>query len=180
MHHLRAQALNNLWANHRLLASCAALTDEEYRAARTGFFPSIQATLCHILEVDVYYFAALNEDLLGQDVPPPVRLEFAELNARQRLQDRDLVEFCTRLADSDAQREVRLIRAEGEVRERIDRILLHLFEHQIHHRGQVHCMLSGTSVAPPQLDEFFLVADEPFRRKDMQALGLAEEDIWPR
>jgi uncharacterized damage-inducible protein DinB len=64
------------------------------------------------------------------------------------------------------------------VLERTDRILLHLFEHQIHHRGQVHCMLSGTAVAPPQLDEFFLAADEPFRRKDMQALGLTEADIW--
>lgn len=178
MNYLRAQALNNLWTSHRLLSSCAALSDEEYRATRTGFFPSIQATLCHILEVDAYYFAALNEDLPGQDAPSPVGLGFVELDARQRLQDRALVEFCTRLADSDASREVRLIRAEGEVRERIDRVLLHLFEHQIHHRGQVHCMLSGASVVPPQLDEFFLAADEPFRRKDMQALGLTEKDIW--
>ena len=49
------------------------------------------------------------------------------------------------------------------VRERIDRLLLHLFEHQIHHRGQVHAMLSGTSVKPPQLDEFYSVGEAPLR-----------------
>lgn len=172
MNYLRAQALNNLWANHRLLSSCARLDEEEYRAHRTGFFPSIQATLCHILEVDAYYYAALIGDLPGQDAEPPAGLAFYELHTRQTLQDRALLDFCTRLGPSDADRTVRLIRTEGEVQERIDAILLHLFEHQIHHRGQVHCMLSGTTVSPPQLDEFFLQADERFRRQDMVELGL--------
>ena len=45
---------------------------------------------------------------------------------------------------------------DGIFHERIGDILAHLFQHQIHHRGQAHAMLSGTSVAPPQLDEFFL------------------------
>ncbi len=45
------------------------------------------------------------------------------------------------------------------VPERIDRLLAHLFQHQIHHRGQAHAMLAGTTVAPPQLDEFFLDFD---------------------
>ena len=39
---------------------------------------------------------------------------------------------------------------------RSDALLPHLFQHQIHHRGQAHAMLAGTGVAPPQLDEFFL------------------------
>ncbi|MGA7264507.1 MAG: DinB family protein, partial [Stellaceae bacterium] len=46
---LRAMAYNNAWANHRLLAVCARLTQAEFEAPRTGFFPSIQATLNHIL-----------------------------------------------------------------------------------------------------------------------------------
>ena len=45
---------------------------------------------------------------------------------------------------------------DGQVSERLDLLLLHLFQHQIHHRGQVHAMLSGSSVAPPQLDDFYL------------------------
>jgi uncharacterized damage-inducible protein DinB len=178
MNYLRAQALNNLWANHRLLSCCAALSEAHYRAPRSGFFPSIQATLCHILEVDAYYFAALTGDLPGQDAEPPTGLSLSDLHTRHSVQDHALVDFCTGLKPSEAARPVRLIRAEGEVRERIDSLLLHLFEHQIHHRGQVHCMLSGTSVAPPQLDEFFLAADERFRRKEMLELGLTEADVW--
>jgi uncharacterized damage-inducible protein DinB len=38
--------------------------------------------------------------------------------------------------------------------------------HQIHHRGQAHAMLAGTSVAPPQLDEFFLDYDASRREND--------------
>ena len=56
--------------------------------------------------------------------------------------------------------------------ERIGSLLTHLFLHQIHHRGQVHAMLSGTSVKPPQLDEFFLDYDEPLRREEFKRLKL--------
>jgi uncharacterized damage-inducible protein DinB len=46
--------------------------------------------------------------------------------------------------------------------------------HQIHHRGQAHAMLSETSVAPPQLDEFLLANDAPLRAADLAALGWKE------
>ena len=46
---LRVMAYNNAWANHRLLSACAALSQAEFEAPRTSFFPSIQATLNHIL-----------------------------------------------------------------------------------------------------------------------------------
>ena len=52
---LRAMAYNNAWANHRLLSACAALTQEEFDATRIGFFPSIKATLNHILTIDLFY-----------------------------------------------------------------------------------------------------------------------------
>ncbi|TIV12034.1 MAG: damage-inducible protein DinB, partial [Mesorhizobium sp.] len=48
----------------------------------------------------------------------------------------------------------------------------HVFLHDIHHRGQVHAMLSGTSVAPPQLDEFLLDYDIKLRRDEVERLGL--------
>ncbi|MEM9239405.1 MAG: damage-inducible protein DinB, partial [Pseudomonadota bacterium] len=53
-------------------------------------------------------------------------------------------------------------------------------QHQIHHRGQVHCMLSGTSVAPPQLDEFYLAwePDQKLREPDLEAMGMSETLIW--
>ena len=63
--------------------------------------------------------------------------------------------------------------------ERTDRLLLHLFQHDIHHRGQAHAMLAGTRVPPPQLDEFFSVGDAALRAPDLAALGWAEAEVWP-
>lgn len=178
MNYFLTQALNNLWANHRLLTACEALSEIEYKAPRTGFFPSIQSTLCHILDVDDYYLAALSGDLAGQGLPSCSSRTFLEVASQQRTTDRALVEFCRAVGGDGVARTVRLDRAEGLFDERIDRILLHLFEYQIHHRGQVHAMLSGTRVAPPQLDEFFLQADSRLREDDMHVLGLSEADIW--
>jgi uncharacterized damage-inducible protein DinB len=42
----------------------------------------------------------------------------------------------------------------------------------VHHRGQVHAMLAGTRVAPPQLDEFFLRYDAARRRAEGERLGI--------
>ena len=47
-------ALNNAYANDRLISACLALTDADYCAHRTSFFPSIRATLNHIHAVDRY------------------------------------------------------------------------------------------------------------------------------
>ncbi|WP_446720573.1 DinB family protein [Mesorhizobium sp. L-2-11] len=60
----------------------------------------------------------------------------------------------------------------GKIPERIGDLLAHLFIHDIHHRGQVHAMLSGTSVKPPQLDEFFLDYDLKLREAEVERLDL--------
>jgi uncharacterized damage-inducible protein DinB len=55
----RAFAYNNAWANHRLLTACTALSQAEFEAHRTGFFPSLQRTLNHIYVIDLFYIDAL-------------------------------------------------------------------------------------------------------------------------
>ncbi len=59
--------------------------------------------------------------------------------------------------------------------EDVSSVLAHLFVHQVHHRGQVHDMLSATSVAPPQLDEFFMSGDLSLREEELRDLGLPIE-----
>jgi uncharacterized damage-inducible protein DinB len=177
--HLCAMARNNAWANHRLLNACAQLSEEEYRARRTSFFPSIELTLNHILAVDSYYLDALDhggqrwrELYTLRDVPCE---SFDELRREQEAADRRLIGFCERLAD-DRLRDTVILNRPGHRRyaERIQDVLAHLFQHDIHHRGQVHAMLAGTAVAPPQLDEFFLAQDTVQRAHELRALGLAE------
>ena len=160
--HFRNMALNNQWANRRLLAACDALDRGEFSAPRTGFFPSIRETLTHNLMVDLFYLDALEEGGIGQALREDFRApkDCADLAFEQERADARLVAFCEGLEPGDLARQVETDRGdEGRVPERIEHMLAHLFQHQIHHRGQAHAMLSETSVAPPQLDEFFLDYD---------------------
>jgi uncharacterized damage-inducible protein DinB len=186
-HHLYSMACNNAWANHRLLAACARLTQEEFVAVRTSFFPSIKATLNHILTVDWYYLDAL-ERAYRNDSPNHEGGSFFEpaepfdtlgaLSIEQHASDRRLVTLCAGLTNADVDRPVPLVRSTGVQMESATRLLAHLFAHQIHHRGQVHAMLSGTSVAPPQLDEFFCANEAQLRADELAEIGLSETTIW--
>ena len=73
---------------------------------------------------------------------------------------------------------VRVSRDTSVQTERCDRLLMHLFQHQIHHRGQAHAMLSGTAIKPPQLDEFFSAGEAPLRAVEFASLGWTEETVW--
>ncbi len=159
--HLRLMARNNAYANERLYDACCRLSQAEFEAERTGFFPSIRETLNHNWEVDRYYLDALKEEGQGLSVfDTPHLASAAELKPAQESVDEALIAFCDRMVQRDLDRNVAQDRGKsGVFHETIANTLLHLFQHQIHHRGQVHAMLAGTSVAPPQLDEFFLEFD---------------------
>lgn len=175
LEHNRMMARNNRWSNHRLHHAMEGLQPGEFEAERIGFFPSIRETLNHILAVDLYYLDAVSEGGRG----PAAYDEFvahddlASLAAAQAAHDGTLIAFCDGLGEGDLDRRVITDRRHaGRIPERIGDLLAHLFLHQIHHRGQVHGMLSGTSVKPPQLDEFILDYDLPFRKDEVEMLGL--------
>ena len=177
--HIVAMAHNNAWSNHRLLSACEALTAEEFAAPRVGFFPSLRATFNHILWVDVYYIDALMGDpdvLARYDDPPPDFPDAGALAAAQLASDRRLIAFCGRQTEASLEATVVLPRPNRITPpEKVAAVLAHLFQHQIHHRGQAHAMLAGTKVKPPQLDEFFMSNELHKRRDELRALGLPEE-----
>lgn len=186
-HHFAVEAYNNAWANHRLLGACARLAQDEFVARRSSFFPSIKATLNHILTVDWYYLEALERSLAhrppdddpGRFFRPEEPFErCADIAREQRAADRRLIALCESLSDESLATAILVPRRHGIQRESARRILAHLLQHQIHHRGQVHAMLAGTSVEPPQLDEFYCAAEAPLRSADFAALGFTEAAIW--
>ena len=103
----------------------------------------------------------------------------AELQREQRAVDRRLIDVCAALAADRLEMPVPVQRRTGIETESATRLLAHLFQHQIHHRGQVHAMLAGTKVPPPQLDEFFSAGEAELRIDDFRELGWTEEMIWP-
>lgn len=186
-HHLATMAYNNAWANQRLLTAIGKLSQAAFVAARTSFFPSLKATLNHIVTVDWFYMDAVERGLAGQPVNPEGRTFFdpeepfercRELHEAQRAVDRRLVDVCVNLTDDRLDQGITIPWSSGPKEETVLRVLSHLFEHQIHHRGQAHAMLAGTSVKPPQLDEFFCAAEAHLRAGELAELGYSEALIW--
>jgi uncharacterized damage-inducible protein DinB len=175
----RKLAYNNALANHRLHAACASLQPGEFEAPRTSFFPSIKETLNHIVTVDWFYVDALEGGTLGLkafEVEEPFD-DVASLAEAQANVDRRLAGLCEALTPERLVSTVSIHRSERIQRERMEDILGHLFQHQTHHRGQVHAMLADTTVKPPQLDEFIVADDARFRGDDLAALGWSEEGL---
>ncbi|MDH4412763.1 MAG: DinB family protein [Rhizobium sp.] len=176
---IRKLAYANLLANDRLHQAVAALEPGEFEAPRTSFFPSLVATLNHILIIDWFYVDAL----AGGDLGPRAwenRIPFPEqpaLRAAQAQSDRRLLALCRTLTPEDLAKPVRVHRTGRIQVERCDDLLSHLFQHQTHHRGQAHAMLSGTSIKPPQLDEFIVADDAASRTDVLQRLGLSEAEV---
>jgi len=178
----RAMAYNNGWANHRLLTACMELSQDDFVAPRTGFFPSLRATLNHILIIDHFYVDAIEGGTLGPAAwanrEPCATASL--LRQAQRDVDRRLVAIVERLGAAGLDRVVDIHRGDRIQHERIDRLLLHLFQHQVHHRGQAHAMLSATAIPPPQLDEFFAADEAPLRAAEFAELGWTEDLAWGR
>jgi uncharacterized damage-inducible protein DinB len=172
----RKLAYNNALANFRLHRACAALAPGEFEAPGTSFFPSIKSTLNHILTVDWFYVDGLEGGSLGRKawkVEEPCQT-IATLVLEQDKVDRRLVAICEALTPDALASVVNLHRGDRIQPELREDVLSHLFQHQTHHRGQVHAMLAGTSVRPPQLDEFIVADDARFREGELAALGWTE------
>jgi uncharacterized damage-inducible protein DinB len=176
----RAMAYNNAWANHRLLTACSGLSQHAFTAQRTGFFPSLRATLNHILVIDRFYIDAMEGGTLGPKAwvdREPCGTAAALYEAQAQI-DRRLITVVNSLDATGLTRVFAVHRDTRVQHERMDRLLLHLFQHQIHHRGQAHTMMSGTPVPSPQLDEFFSVGEAPLRAAEFVELGWTEDTIW--
>ena len=185
--HFLSMAYNSALSNHRLLKACARLTQADFVAHRTSFFPSIKATLNHNLSVDWFYIDALEREQRNEPPHPQIMSFFdpeepfdtcVDLQREQRMADRRLIDYCAHLTDDTLDRPVTLLRPRAKQQETRTRLLGHVFQHQIHHRGQVHAMLAGTSVPPPQLDEFFCEIDAELRAADLAEMGLSDSAVW--
>jgi uncharacterized damage-inducible protein DinB len=160
--HLRRMARYNAWANGRLYAACAQLSEGEYHKPRPAFFGSIHGTLNHLLIGDWVWLARIE----GKP-NPKVRLDdrpyasLAELKDARAAEDARMIALVDGYAEVDLPRRVhyRLITVPDEVTTPLHVCWLNLFNHQTHHRGQVHDQLTQTAVPPPPLDLIFYLRE---------------------
>jgi uncharacterized damage-inducible protein DinB len=148
-------AAYNGWANRRLYAAAAELPDDEYRADRGAFFKSVHGTLNHLLVADRIWMKRFT----GQG-DAPGRLDailfenLSDLRQAREAEDARISAYIDGLDDAALALRFRYRRASTpqEFEQPLAPALLHVFNHQTHHRGQVHAILTGLEREAPALD----------------------------
>ncbi len=157
----------NAWANGRIYAAAAELSDGERKAERPSFFGSIHATLNHILAGDRLWLARLMGGEHGiVRLDQQLYVDFEELRAARLTEDERLIAVVASFDESDLAGRLSYRNMAGEEKRLpIAQVLGHMFNHQTHHRGQIHGLISATSVAPPFPDLIHLNWDESAARR---------------
>lgn len=150
-------ALNNAWSNSTLYGALTDLSESEFTAERPGFFPSLSKTMNHLYVVDLYYLDALSSGGQGQLVYDRDDVSDAgRLGALQAEADMRFAAFCMNVSPEILTEERVTQRQQSGSKENVAALILHLVQHQIHHRGQAHVQLLHAGISPPQLDDFYL------------------------
>lgn len=156
--HFEMFAGYNAWANDRLYTAAAALTEDEARADLGAFFGSVHATLNHIMVADLIWLARLR----GQPNPPfaldhILHDDREELRAARRVLDADIIRCVAAFAEADLAGDFtyRTIVNPATVTQSRAAALAHFFNHQTHHRGQVHALLTRLREDAPSLDMIY-------------------------
>lgn len=153
--HFDMMASYNAWANRRLYEACRALPDEEFRRDLGAAFRSLHGTLNHLVVADVIWLARF------RDLPnPPWKLDHVpfddprELRARRDALDRDIIGYVGALTEARLAGEFEYLTVidPRRVRQPLAPALAHFFNHQTHHRGQCHAMLTRLTGHAPALD----------------------------
>lgn len=152
--HFETFARYNAWANHRLYEAVAQIPDTQYREDRGAYFGSLHGTLNHILVGDRAWLTHITGD-----GTPPTSLDqilyddFVALRQARTTEDERITRVVggldtARLAGTIAYHSM----TGGHFEQPLAQVLAHVFNHQTHHRGQAHILLSQLGYEAPTLD----------------------------
>jgi uncharacterized damage-inducible protein DinB len=148
-------AAYNRWANARLYEAALALSDEDYRRDVGAFFKSLHGTLNHLLVADRIWMKRLTGEGEAPDRVNAILHEDRKDLALARADEDDrIIRFIATLDDAGLAGTLKYATTSGKAfeQQRAD-VLSHFFNHQTHHRGQAHTILSiVTGREPPSLD----------------------------
>jgi uncharacterized damage-inducible protein DinB len=136
----------NAWSNERLYDTAAKLSDADYRASRGVYFKSLHGTLNHLLVGDRIWmkrFTGAGEQPASLDAI--LYDEFSALRAARRSQDVLIARYIDGLSDDDLNGKLRYrtVVNPQTIEQALAPALDHFFNHQTHHRGQAHALLSA-------------------------------------
>ena len=161
--HVRTMARYNRWQNDSMLAAANVLSDEQRRADRGAFFGTIHATFCHLLWADqVWMHRFANTPKPDGGIGDSVAMvpDWGDFVEQRKCFDQVIVDWSETLAadwlDGD------LVWWSGAANREVKKpkwlLGSHFFNHQTHHRGQIHAMLTAAGAKPSDTDLFLMPA----------------------
>ena len=149
--HFTMMADYNSWANTRLYRMASRLPDEQYRRDVGAYFKSLHGTLNHIMCADLIWMHRLTgageyptslNTIVFDDLP--------SLSAARQQEDQRIIAYVESLSDAQMEETWTYRTLNGAPqKQRRREILAHLFNHQTHHRGQAHAILTALGVGEP-------------------------------
>jgi uncharacterized damage-inducible protein DinB len=158
--HVTLMARYNAWMNLRLYQAAARLSAAQLAADRKAFFGSILGTLNHLVVADIIWlkrFATLSPDHAALDpvrrLPAPAGLDtilftdFSRLFEHRKMLDGAIVDWAEALTETDLAQVLHYANTKGvESDQLFSSLVVHFFNHQTHHRGQVSTLLFQAGV----------------------------------
>jgi uncharacterized damage-inducible protein DinB len=152
----------NKWQNSVVIEAADQLSEHQRQKNMGAFFGSIQGTLSHILWGDDAWLNRLTQTPFK---PTPIDesgslwTDWEAYKLARKSLDERIVKWAISLEDSFFKNELTYVNSKGvQVTKPIDLIVAHIFNHQTHHRGQVHCLLTQFGVKTKDTD--FLIFRE--------------------
>lgn len=153
----------NAWQNENIVSAADTLSDAQRREDRGAWFRSIHGTLAHLLWGDLIWMSRFDA---GEQPPKVASIaetvalypDWAEYKARRAAADRRILDWTSRLEPDDLDGDLSWY--SGAMQRDLTKpraaCLMHLFNHQTHHRGQVHAMLTAAGARPGDTDLPFM------------------------
>ena len=151
-HYFALMAKYNAWANARLYAAARNLSDESYRKNVGVFFGSLHGTLNHLLVTDRIWMRRFTGE---GDHPAQLNAimfdDLASLEVARKAEDSRIIRHVDNLSDEEISGDFNYTTTKGvPQRHPLKNLLAHLFNHQTHHRGQAHAILTVLGIPEPQ------------------------------
>lgn len=155
--HVELMARYNRWQNENLYGCADRLSDAERRRERGAFFGSIHKTLNHLLWADriwMHRFAGTPRPAGGIPESTGAAADWAALGHERAAFDDAIIRWAGELDAAWLHGD--LTYYSGIIKAELTRprwlLVAHMFNHQTHHRGQVHCMLTQAGQKPGATD----------------------------
>jgi uncharacterized damage-inducible protein DinB len=159
---VRTMAAYNAEMNRRLYAAAARLSDAERRKPRGAFWGSIHGTLCHLLWGDQAWMSRFDnwpKPAVIQKESAGLIADFDELRRLRVEADEKISAWAQRVDEHWLAQELVWFSqsAQKELRNPRGFLVTHFFNHQTHHRGQAHAMITAAGEQTGDTDLFLVV-----------------------